>query len=97
MYNTGHIQALMQAIEEMKKANAVFKEYCTEHCQICPLKDVCDWDGYIEYNDPRLTEEALDRFVDLHEEITYRQERRDFKTATGIDPAWYDFNEDRSE
>lgn len=96
MYNNGHIRALRQAIEALKKQNAVLLEYCTKECHICPLKDMCDWDGYIEYADAKLTDEVLDAYVDLYEQITHERERRTFKEVTGINAEWYDHNEDRT-
>lgn len=92
----GHIEALQTAIAEMKKHNAVLLEYCTNECHICPLKDMCDWDGNIEFGNAKITEEVLDAYVDLYDKVTEEKDRHNFYEVTGIDPAWYDFNEDRT-
>ena len=97
MYNSGHIEALRKAINTMKEQNEVLKEYCTEECYICPLSKMCDWDGNIDFGDPKLTDETLDKFVDLHTQVKEARERLNFTMATGIDAGWYDHNEDRSE
>lgn len=91
------IDELRSAITIAQEQAKVFKKYCTNECHICPLSNSCDWDNTIDLTDPSLTDEKLKAFVDLYEDITGRRERDNFKTATGIDPAWYDFNEDRSE
>jgi hypothetical protein len=96
MYNEGHIKSLRKAIDTMKAQNEVLKEYCTNECHICPLSNMCDWDGNIDFADPKLTDEALDRYVDLHKEVTDARERANFTQTTGIDAGWYDFNDDRS-
>ena len=91
------IKAIKEAISTMQKANEVIKEYCTNECEICPLKDMCDWEGNIDFLDSRINDSVLDKYIDLHTEWEYRNERKTFKEATGIDPAWYDFNNDRTE
>lgn len=69
MYNSVHIRHLREAIEAMKKHNEVLEGYCTTHCHICPLRDMCNWDGIIDYGDPKITNEVLDRYVDLWKDI----------------------------
>lgn len=97
MYNDLQVKALREAIDTLKKSNGVLKEYCTNECEKCPLEDMCDWEGNVDFNDERLTDSKLDDYVEYYEGETYKAERRRFKEVTGIDPAWYDFNEDRSE
>lgn len=96
MYNSLHVEALRKALDQMKAGRAVFEEYCTEECGNCPLKKVC---GYMVELDleAEITDAMLDNFVDYHEEAQNREDRQNFKDATGIDPAWYDFNEDRTK
>lgn len=98
MYNSLHIRSLRQAIEQIKKAEAVFDEYCTDFCTNCPLNCVCDWDKddrHIEYD--KVTDNMLGRYVDYYHSWENMVDRMNFKNATGIDPEWYDHNEDRSE
>lgn len=97
MYNEMHIKALQEAIEAMKKAGEVFKEYCTNECENCPLSEFCDWQGAIAYTDDDLTEEVLDQFVEFHDAWETAKDQQTFKEVTGIDPAWYCFNEDRTQ
>lgn len=94
MYST---EALREAIKTMQTQNEVIKEYCTNECEDCPLKDMCDWEGNIEFLNEGITDELLEQYVDFHDEWEYRNERKTFKEVTGIDPAWYDFNDDRTE
>ena len=96
MYNDMHIRSLRQAIEQIKKAEAVFEKYCTDWCNECPLKDMCDWDGHILYVAPELTDSVLEEYVEYFKAWEDKRERDNYR-ATGIDPAWYDHNEDRSE
>lgn len=95
--NEMHIRALQEAIENIKKADAAIQEYCTDNCEHCPLSDMCDWEGHIDAYDSRITEGVLDSLVDFHEAHEAAQERKTFKEVTGIDPAWYCFNEDRTQ
>jgi hypothetical protein len=57
---------------------------------------MCDWDGHIEYDAEELTDFALEDYVEYYKAWEDKRERDNFR-ATGIDPAWYDHNEDRSE
>lgn len=98
MYNGGHIDALRKALELIKKGKAVFKEYCTEDCENCPLykANVCGYDMEID-TEANITYGLLDDFVDYHEKVEDKRERQNFYAVTGVDPAWYDFNNDRTE
>ena len=58
---------------------------------------MCDWDKHIEYDNEGLTDEVLGAYVDYYHSWENTVNRMEFKEATGIDPRWYDFNEDRSE
>ena len=69
MYNSLHVRSLRQAIEQIKKAEAVFDEYCTDLCRNCPLNGVCDWDKddrHIEYD--LVDDTMLEAFVDFYKE-----------------------------
>jgi hypothetical protein len=97
MYNDMHIRSLRQAIEQVKKAESVFKEYCTDVCRKCPVSGMCDWEGHIEYDAPELTDAVLEEYVEYFKAWENNNERQNFYETTGEDPAWYDHNEDRSE
>lgn len=68
MYNNMHIRSLRQAVGQINKGMAVFKEYCTERCNECPLTNLCDWEHLIYTDDARLTDEKLEEFVEFHKE-----------------------------
>ena len=101
MYNTGHIEYLMQAVKQARKARAAFLEYCAaeygKYCEDCPLEDMCDWDGHIDMCDERITAELLDAYVEYYNAKENEADRKTLYEATGIDAGWYDFNDDRRE
>lgn len=92
-----HVKALEDAVGAVKNATDTFMEYCTDVCRGCPIRNACDWDGNIDFLDEDLTHDTLEKYVEYFKEIEEKQERSTFYETTGVDPAWYDFNEDRSE
>lgn len=98
MYNTLEVEALKQALEQIRQGVAVFEEYCTEDCEHCPLykENICGYHMEIDHT-AEITDRLLNAYVDYHDGKAYIIERCDFERATGIDPAWYDFNEDRTK
>jgi hypothetical protein len=95
--NELHIKALEDAVKAVKKGTETFLEYCTDVCRGCPLNGMCDWDGGIDILDEDITHDTLQAYVEYHRKIEDESERNSFYETTGIDPAWYDHNEDRSE
>lgn len=75
MYNSLHVEALRKALNQMKEAQAVFGEYCTEDCEHCPLykANVC---GYYLEIDPSVdvSDGLLNNFVDFHDAKGYADE-----------------------
>ena len=96
MYNTPHIKAIQTAFAEMQKIQAEIADYCTDDCERCPLNDHCDWEGHIAFWEG-ITESEIDAFVEKHNRAEEIEQRRTFREATGVDPAWYDFNDDRTD
>lgn len=91
------VEGLQGAIKTMQEQNDYIKSFCTNECEECPLKDMCDWEGNIEFLNEGITDSVLEKFVEYQEKVEYENERKTFKEVTGIDPAWYDFNNDRTE
>ena len=76
MYNSLDVEALKQALTKIKEGIEVFKEYCTEDCENCPLykKNAC---GYYLEIDPtaNISDGLLSNFVDFHNLKEYAEER----------------------
>lgn len=99
MYNTGEIEELREALELIKKGKEIIAKYCTEDCENCPLyeAEVCGYEVDMPIDaDANITYGVLDEFVEYHSKVEAKADRQTFREATGIDPAWYDFNEDRT-
>ena len=98
MFNSGDVEALGAALEQMKKGLAVIREYCSEECDGCPLyrHNVCGY--YCELDlDADIDKGLLNDFVDYSAGVCEAKERKAFTEVTGIDAGWYDFNDDRTE
>ena len=75
MYNEGHVKALREAVEQMKKAVEVFEEYCTEDCEHCPLYKANACGYYLELvPTAEISDAVLSNFVDFKERA-YHEER----------------------
>jgi hypothetical protein len=95
--NELHIKSLEEAIGNVREATETFMEYCTDRCKKCPISKACDWQGNIDFLDSDLTHDVLNDYVDYFRKVEDEEERKNFYETTGVDPSWYDYNEDRSE
>lgn len=76
MSNELHIKSLKDAMAKINEGMEVFKEYCTEDCEHCPLFKINVCGYYMEFvPTDAVTDSVLNNFVDLHENRGYFEER----------------------
>ena len=65
---TAKAEALIGIVEQMRKLQEQFMEYCTGNCHDCPIKKLCDWDRVIDFTDKKFNDiEYLADFVNYHD------------------------------
>ncbi len=95
---TRRAEEMIEHVQAIRTHMQAITEYCTEECKACPLRGFCDWYGGMDYADEGMVSiERMADYLNYYDKVTERNELKQFEDATGVDPYWYNFNDDRSD
>lgn len=72
---TRRAEELITHVEAMRSHAEAIRAYCTDWCEKCPLKKICNWDGDIEYMNPEAVNvERIADYINFADKFDARKE-----------------------